>query len=170
MAISNWEFLGTLCNKVRVEIVKALLELEFRSLSEITERLAEQGHKMTLSGVIKHMRELEALGLVRHESGAFSSKPDARKTIYFLEGKERVEQLLKDLQNDVLAPLQAGIIFSRTAQLARRVQKINRKLLLEDRSLLESLLVQCELTNVFRYLTLDEKKKIKLWKLMMEIV
>ena len=92
MTVDNWEFLSVFSNKTRVEIVKILLELEYRSLSEIAERLEQRGYRMTLPGVIKHMRELEEAGVLRHESGAFARKPDARKSIYFLEGRERIKK------------------------------------------------------------------------------
>lgn len=170
MTVDNWEFLSVFSNKTRVEIVRILLELEYRSLSEIAERLEQRGYRMTLPGVIKHMRELEEAGVVRHESGAFAKKPDARKTIYFLEGRERIKKLLKDLENDVLGPLQAGVVFSETAGLAREVQRMNMELAKKDRRLLESLLAKCELDDVYRHLTDDEKKKLRLWRMMMSIM
>lgn len=53
---------------------------------------------MTLPGLLKHMRQLEEAGIVRHDSSVFAKKPDATKTIYMLEGKERIEKLLMNLR------------------------------------------------------------------------
>lgn len=125
---------------------------------------------MTLSGVIKHMKELEKAGLVRHESGLFAKKPDARKTIYFLEGRERIERLLERLENDVLKSLRAGAIYNETANFARKVQRIGHIVNKNDRKRLEHLIVQCESEEIYKYLTEDEKKKLQLWKMMMSII
>lgn len=162
--------LGVFENRVRVEIVKLLLELEFRSLSEIAASLENRGWKMTLSGVLKHMRELEKAGLVRHEPGIFAEKPDARKTLYFLEGRERVEKVLRQLENDIVNPLRAGVIFGETAKIARRVQGMRHGLVNKEKVRLESLLDECESEKVYGYLTEDEKKKLKLWRMMMSIL
>jgi len=170
LEVSDWRLLGVFENKVRVEIVKLLLELEFRSLSEIAESLENRGWKMTLSGVLKHMRELEKAGLVRHEPGIFAEKPDARKTLYFLEGRERVEKVLQQLENDIVNPLRAGVIFSETAKIARRIQGMRYGLVDKEKRCLESLLDECESEKVYGYLTEDEKKKLKLWRMMMSIL
>lgn len=162
--------LGVFGSKVRVEILELLLELEFRSLSEIAEGLEKRGWKMTLSGVLKHMKGLEKAGLVRHEPGIFAEKPDARKTIYFLEGRERVEKVLQKLKDDIVDPLRAGVIFCETADFVRRIQGVGRGLTGNERRRLESLLAECESERVFRYLTEDEKKKLKLWRMMMSIM
>jgi len=146
------------------------LEFELRSLSEIAEELENYGWKMTLSGVIKHMKELEKAGLVRHESGIFAKKPDARKTIYSLEGKERIAKLLKILENDVLKPLQAGMAFNKTAKLAREVQRMSHRLNQRDRNRLEALLGKCESEGIYKHLAEDEKKKLRLWRMMMSII
>jgi predicted transcriptional regulator len=139
-------------------------------LSEIAENLGKHGWKMTLSGVLKHMRELEKAGLVRHEPGIFAKKPDARKTIYFLEGRERVEKMLQKLKDDIVNPLRAGVIFCETANFVRRIQGVGHRLTRKERGRLESLLTECESEEVFRYLTDDEKKKLKLWRMMMSIM
>lgn len=170
LEVSDLGLLGVFENRVRVEIVKLLLELEFRSLSEIAASLENRGWKMTLSGVLKHMRELEKAGLVRHEPGIFAEKPDARKTLYFLEGRERVEKVLQQLENDIVNPLRAGVIFSETAKIARRVQGMRHGLVNKEKVRLESLLDECESEKVYRYLTEDEKKKLKLWRMMMSII
>jgi len=170
LEVSDLGLLGVLGNKVRVEIVKLLLELEFRSLSEVAASLENRGWKMTLSGVLKHMRELEKAGLVRHEPGIFAEKPDARKTLYFLEGRERVEKVLQQLENDIINPLRAGVIFSETGKIARRVQGMRHGLVNKEKVRLESLLDECESEKVYGYLTEDEKKKLKLWRMMMSIM
>jgi DNA-binding transcriptional ArsR family regulator len=159
------ELLGVVANKVRVEILKLLLDFEFRSLSEIAEILENRGFKMTLSGVLKHMKELEKAGLVRHEPGIFTEAPDARKTMYSLEGKERIEKMMQHLENDTLNPLQAGIVFSKTAKMAREVQGMRGGLGGKEKKYLESLLDECESEKVYTYLTEDEKKKLKLWRM-----
>jgi DNA-binding transcriptional ArsR family regulator len=161
--------LGILESEVRVEILKILLEFEFRSLTDIAGILDRRGWKMTLSGVLKHMRELENAGLVRTEPGIFSDTPDARKTMYFLEGRARVEQLLQRLEIDVMNPLVAGLLFSETGKLAREIEGTKRGLTEKEKERLNSLLVECESKEVFRHLTDDEKKKLKLWRMMMSM-
>jgi DNA-binding transcriptional ArsR family regulator len=170
LKIDESKLLSIFESKVRTEILKLLLDLEFRSLSEIAEILGKRGWKMTLSGVLKHMKELEKAGLVRHEPGIFAEKPDARKTIYFLEGRERVEKMLQKLKNDIVNPLCAGMMFCETANFVRRIQGVGRGLTRKEKRLLESLLAKCESEEVFRYLTEDEKKKLKLWRMMMSIL
>jgi len=170
LEVSDWGLLGVFGNKVRVEIVKLLLDFEFRSLSEIAKGLENRGWKMTLSGVLKHMRELEKAGLVRQQPGIFAEKPDARKTLYFLEGRERVEKVLLQLENDVINPLRAGVIFGETAKIARRIQGMKYGLIEKEKARLESFLDECESENVYGYLTEDEKKKLKLWRMMLSIV
>lgn len=167
---NDWRLLGVFENKVRVEIVKLLLELEFRSLSEVAERLENRGWKMTLSGVLKHMKALEKAGLVRHQPGIFAEKPDARKTIYFLEGRERVEKVLRQLENDIINPLRAGVIFGETAKIFRQIQGMPHGLVGKDKKRLESLLVECESEKVYGYLTEDEKKKLKVWRMIISII
>jgi DNA-binding Lrp family transcriptional regulator len=136
------------------------------SLSEIAEKLEhDQGRKITLPGVLKHMKKLEKAGIVRQESGIYLKEPDARKTIYLLEGKERVEKILKQLETSVGDLLRAGVIFSRTAKLARKIQGITPRHT-GERERLESLLAQCESEKIYSYLTEDEKKKVKLWRMM----
>lgn len=169
MNVDYWKILHVFDNKVRVEIVKLLLQFEWRSLTGIAENLEKRGWKMTLPGVLKHMKELEDAGIVRKESGIYAKKPDARKTMYMLEGKERIEKIMQHLEKNVGNPLRAGVIFSKTAELARKVQRSPR-MVAEERKNLESLLVQCESESVYLYLTEDEKKKVKLWKMMLGIL
>ena len=171
MEIDFWKLLHVFESKVRVEIVRLLLEFEWRSLSDIAEKLEHDcGWKMTLPGVLKHMKELEDAGIVRRESGIFAEKPDARKTIYLLEGKERVEKILRRLESDVGSLLVAGVVFSKTAKLARKVQRMGPRLVGEEKARLERLLGQCESEKVYGYLTDDEKKKVKLWRMMLTLL
>lgn len=148
-----------------------MLQFEWRSLSEIAAGLEKNhGWKMTLPGLLKHMKELEDAGIVRHESGVFAKVSDARKTIYTLQGKKRVENLLQQLDENIAKPLQAGLIFSETAKLARRIQGVAGTATKEEEKGLESLLAECESEKISKYLTEDEKKKLKLWKMMMTLM
>ncbi|MFP3985731.1 MAG: winged helix-turn-helix domain-containing protein [Candidatus Bathyarchaeia archaeon] len=170
MEDDDWKLLSVLDSKVRMAIVGLLLKFEFASLSEIARKLEDCGSKMTISGVLKHVKELESAGLVRHESGVFADKPDARRTLYFVEGKERVEKMLRELEACVLMPLRAGMLFNKTASLARELQRLGHKPSEKDRAFLESLLSECESQDVCRYLTEDEKKKLKFWRMMMAVI
>jgi predicted ArsR family transcriptional regulator len=170
LEVDGLKLLGVFENKVRMEIVKLLLEFEFRSLSEIAEILEHRGLKMTLSGVLKHMKELEKAGLVRHEAGIFTETPDARKTLYSLEGRERVEKMLQQLDDTIINPLRAGAIFSKTAEMTRQAQGTKYGLTGKEKKCLEILLAECESEKVYNYLTEDEKKKVKLWRMMMSIM
>jgi hypothetical protein len=166
----DWQLLRVFESEVRVKIVKMLIEFEFRSLSEISAILEKCGRKMTLSGVLKHMKELEKIGIVRSEAGIFAETPDARKTLYFLEGRERVEKVLQHIQSDIADPLRAGLMFNEASKLARQLQGARHGLAGEERSRLESLLARCESEEVSRHLTADEKKKLKLWRMIMAII
>jgi hypothetical protein len=151
--------------------VRLLLRFEMISLSGIARKLEDQyGRKITLPGLLKHMKELEDAGIVQKESGAFLPTPDARKTVYLLEGRERVEKILQQLEGDVMNLLLAGVIFSETAKLARRIQGIGGKLVKEERERLESLLIQCESGKVYNCLSDSEKKKVKLWRMMIKFL
>jgi hypothetical protein len=170
MKTGDWGLLGVFGSEVRPEILKTLLKSDFQSLSEIASFLAERGWRMTLSGVLKHMRELEKAGLVRHEPGIFAKTPDARKTIYFLEGRERISKIMEHLEADVKDPLKAGLIFHETGEVARAIQGMRHELLREEKERLESLLTQCESENISRFLTDDEKKKLRFWRMMLSMV
>jgi len=168
--IDLWKLLGLFDNETRVQIMKMLLKVEWRSLSDIQRKLKNQGGKeMTLPGVLKHMKELEEAGIVRRESGAFIEKPDARKTIYMLEGKERVQKIMNQLEVSIGGMLKAGVLFRQTANLARKIQGMGIKPTTQEKEKLESLLDQCEKSEISKDLTEDEKKKIKLWKMMLEL-
>lgn len=168
MKDDEFRLLSLFGSRVRVEILRLLLELEFRSLSEIAQKLEARGLKMTLSGVLKHMRELEKAGLIRHEPGIFTDKPDARKTIYSLEGRERIEKILWLLENEVIPALKAGMIFSETVTLARQIQGNRHKPFEKER--LQTLLDGFSSESTSRHLTTDEKKKIELWKMMLSVM
>jgi DNA-binding transcriptional ArsR family regulator len=166
--VDFWKLLRVFENKIRVEIVKLLLQFEMISLSDIAKKLEGQyNRKMTLPGLLKHIKILEDAGIVQRESGAFLPTPDARKTIYLLEGKERVKKILQQLEVNTGNLLLAGTIFSETAKLARKIQGIGDKLVKEETNRLQSLLAQCESEKIYNYLTEDEKKKVKLWRMMM---
>lgn len=166
-----WNRLNIFESEVRRNILELLLKFEWRSLSDIAKKLENDYNlKITLPGLLKHMKQLEEVGLVRHESGIFAKKPDARKTVYLLEGKERVEKLLQHLEDDVGNLLHAGIIFSKTAKIARRVQGMDPNVSKEEIENLESLLTQCESEKVSNCLTEDEKKKTKLWRMMIRLL
>jgi DNA-binding transcriptional ArsR family regulator len=167
LEVDSWKLLRVFENKVRVAIVRLLLQFEWRSLSEIARKLeSDYDCKMSLPGLLKHMKELEDAGIVRQESGVFAKVADARKTIYTLEGKTRVEQVLQQVENNVTNPLLAGLVFSETAELARKVQGIGANVNREEKRRLDSLLGLCESEKIFSHLTEDEKKKVKLWRMM----
>lgn len=168
---NSLKLLSIFTNKVRVRIIKLLLEFEWRSLSDIAKKLeSDYGWKITLPGLLKHMRELEEAGIVRRESGVFAKVPDARKTIYILEGKGRVEEILKKLKS-IENPLLAGKVFAETARLARKIQGVGSIIVTnQERDHLESLVNQCESKEISKYLTEDEKKKVQLWRMMMTLM
>ncbi|MDH5769785.1 MAG: winged helix-turn-helix domain-containing protein [Candidatus Bathyarchaeota archaeon] len=171
MENDSLKLLSIFTNNIRIEVMKLLLEFEWRSLSDIAKKLENDfGWKITLPGLLKHMKELENAGIVRRESGVFAKVPDARKTIYILEGKERVEKFLKTLKS-IENPLLAGRLFAETAKLARKIQGIGSTFITdEERKRLQSLITRCESNEISRYLTEDEKKKVKLWKMMMTLM
>lgn len=171
MEIDSWKRLRVFDSKIRVAVIRLLLQFEWRSLSEIAQKLdSDYGYRMSLPGLLKHMRELEGAGIVRQESGLFAKVSDARKTIYTLEGKRRVETMLQQLEENVANPLMAGLVFSETADLARKIQGMGAIVTREERRRLSSLLESCESEKVFNYLTEDEKKKVQLWKMMMSLM
>ena len=171
LEVDSWKLLRVFENKARVAIVRLLLQFEWRSLTEIALKLeSDYNCKMSLPGLLKHMKELEDAGIVRRESGVFAKVSDARKTIYTLEGKERVEKVLQQLEDNVANPLLAGLIFSETAKLARKVQGIGALVAKEEKRRLESLLGLCESERIFSYLAEDEKKKAKLCRMMMALM
>jgi DNA-binding transcriptional ArsR family regulator len=161
-----WKFLHIFANSVRIDIIKQLSQLEMATLSDIANRLGNQGLKMSLPGLLKHMGILEDAGIVRAESGGVVlDLPDARKTVYFLAGRERVDKILKQLENNICNYIAAGETFNRAHKLARKIDTLGRKLSLEERKYFESLIIKCESTKVYDLLTEDEKKKVKSWRM-----
>lgn len=136
------------------------------SLSDLV-RMLERDHglKITISGVFKHMKILEKAGLVHYKSGIFSAngEPDARKTIYLLEGRQRVKKILQ-LEEQAVDLLRTGLLFKRTAEVARKVEGIGPRYR-EERKLLESWLDQLEEEGKSGNLTEDEKEKVRLWRI-----
>lgn len=166
----SWKLLRVFSNTVRVKIVRLLLQSEMASLSDIAEFLKGDQLQMSLPGLFKHMQILEKAGIVRQMSGGIVlDKPDARKTMYLLEGKERVERILQQLETGVANLLIAGEMFRKVSRLAPRVLEVGPKFRREERRLFESLLVQCESTNVYELLTEDEKMKVRFWRKMMTL-
>jgi DNA-binding transcriptional ArsR family regulator len=166
----SWKLLRVFSNTVRVKIVRLLLQSEMASLSDIAEFLKTNQLQMSLPGLFKHMQILEKTGIVRQMSGGIVlDKPDARKTIYLLEGKERVERILQQLETSVANLLIAGEMFRKVSRLAPRVLEVGPKFRREEGRLFESLLVQCESTNVYELLTEDEKMKVRFWRKMMTL-
>lgn len=96
-------------------------------------------------------------------------KPDARKAIYMLEGKERVQKILDTLEKDVGTWLTAGLVFAETARLARRIQGMGSRATDKEKKRLTALLAECESETIREHLTEDEKKKLKLWKTMLSL-
>jgi len=60
----------------------------------------------------------------------------------------------------------AGLVFNETSKLARRVQGMGGRSIREDKESLRSLIAKCESEEIEIHLTEDEKKKLKLWKMM----
>jgi DNA-binding transcriptional ArsR family regulator len=166
----SWSILHIFENEVRIEILRFLLSSEMACLTEITKDLEHKlKRKMTLPAVLKHMKILETGGLVRLEPGIYG-EPDARKTLYLLEGKERISKILGHLQEEVCKPLAAGAVFSETAKMARRIQRGGPWYARTGEGKLETMLFECEADNVYPFLTEDERKKVKLWKMMIRIL
>ena len=169
--VDPWKTLRVFANQARMAVLRLLAQMEWRSLSEIAKKLeSDYGWKMSLPGLLKHLKELEDAGIVRHESGVFAKVSDARKTIYTLQGKERVERILQQLKDNVADPLEAGLVFSETAKLARRVQGVGGTVTKEEQRRLKSLLARCESEKILGFLTEDEKKKVRLWRTMLKIM
>jgi len=77
---------------------------------------------------------------------------------------------MEQLENNIGKPLLAGVIFTETAELAHKVQRMGPRMTREERTRFESLLAECESEKIYSYLTEDEKKKIKLWRMMMTLL
>jgi hypothetical protein len=154
-------------SKARIEIVKLLLQFEIMSLSEIRKRLKETYERaITLPGLLRHMHELERVGIVNQESGGFLPVPDARRRVYIIQGKDRVKDILQSW--DILSrKLGAGLAFSNLARTARQVFASGVLPQTKERLMLEKLIEVCESSQVACHLMDDEKKKIAFWKMML---
>jgi len=155
-------------NKIRVEILRLLLNREMASLSDILHALKHGcGFDLTISGIFKHIKILENAGLIHHESGGITlQEPDARKTVYLLQGKERVEKIIK-LVEKITELVECGLVFKKAAEAARKIQGIGpgyRK----ERKNLKSWLKRLEKKEIMENLTEDEIEKIKLWKILIK--
>ena len=158
--------LGVFESKARIEIIETLLNFEIMSLSEICKQLKETyARKITLPGLLRHMHELEKVGIVRQESGGFLPAPDARRQVYIIEGKERVKEILLSWEK-LNKKLMAGIMFSELTKVARNVFASGTIPQDRERKMLEKMIEQCEAEEVACHLMDYEKKKIIFWKMM----
>ena len=165
--VKSWIQLGAFENKARIEIIHLLLNYEIMSLSEICHKLNETyNRKLTLPGLLRHMRKLEDVGLVRQESGGFLPNPDARRRVYLIQGKERVEKILQSW-SELSETLKASTAFSKLTRMARTVFSRGMIPLGKDAAAFEKLLESCESEEIYANLTEDEKKKLKFWKMML---
>jgi len=123
---------------------------------------------MRLPAVVKHVQRLEEAGILRSESGRLTDQPDARKTMYILQGKERVKKVMNQL-NNISNSLESGATYNETAKLALMIQTTRRTATEEEIEELKSLIAKCESEEVNRHLTIEEKKNIKLWKMMLTL-
>ena len=165
MQANLWKLLKVFGNEARIYILRLLLKYEMASLSDIAYALeCNYGLKITISGVLKHIKILENAGLIRHESGGVRlDEPDARKTVYLLQGKERIEKII-ELGEQIADLLKCGLMFKKTAEIARRIQGIGPGYR-EERRRLKYWLNQLEKEEIMKNLTEDEKDKVKLWKI-----
>lgn len=160
-----WKIVKIFGSEVRVQILRLLLKGEIASLSDILRLLEKNyGIKLTISGLFKHMKVLEKTGLIRHESGGLALKePDARKTIYLIENKERVQRILK-LEEQVVAHMRIALMFKKASEIAREIRGIGPAYE-KERKLLEAWLEKLEKERELGNLTEEEEDKIKLWKI-----
>jgi hypothetical protein len=166
LEFDSWSRLKVFENKVRIEVIQLLLTYEIMSLSEICRKLRENyNRKMTLPGLLKHIRELENYGIIRQESGGFLDSPDARKTVYILQGKERVKTILQSW-TELTKKLGANKTFSELMQVARMLFVTGTTPQAKEIEAFGTLLRKCESEEVYCHLTEDERKKLKLWKMM----
>jgi hypothetical protein len=153
-------------SKARLEIIETLLTYEIMSLSEIRKKLKElHNRQITLPGLLRHMHELESVGIVSQESGGFLPTPDARRKVYIIQGKKRVKEILHSW-NNLNRKLTAGIVFSELTKMARNVFASGTIPQPKDTTALEKMLEKCESEEIMSHLMEDEKKKIMFWKMM----
>lgn len=159
--------LGVFESNVRIEIIESLLKYELMSLSEIRKNLKETyDRKITLPGLLRHMHELENVGIVRQESGGFLPTPDARRRVYMIQGKERVRDILQSWDR-LNTKLSAGMAFSDLTKIARNVFSTGTIPQPRERNILEKMMEKCESEEIVCHLMDDEKKKLKFWKMML---
>jgi len=164
----NWNVLKVLQNEARLQIIKALLEVEELCLSDIARKLEEKGYRMNLPAVVKHVHRLEEAQILRSRSGRVSDEPDARKTIYSLQEKERMNEIMTQLTS-IRILFESGAIFSETAKLALRIQSNLSRATEEELKNLKSSLARCESKEIYKHLTEDEKTNLELWKMILEL-
>lgn len=158
--------LGIFESKARLEIIETLLEYQIMSLSEIRKKLKElHNRQITLPGLLRHMHELESVGIVSQESGGFLPIPDARRKVYVIQGKDRVKEILRSWDN-LNKKLTAGVVFSELTKMARNVFASGTIPQPAERTALEKMLEKCESEEILCHLMEDEKKKILFWKMM----
>jgi DNA-binding transcriptional ArsR family regulator len=163
----SWVQLGVFQSKTRIEILELLLKYEISSLSEICKKLKEiYDLKITLPGLLRHMHELEKVGIVRQESGGFLPTPDSRKRVYIIQGKDRVKEILQSWEK-LNMKLTAGIAFNELTKVARNVFATGTIPQPKDRKILERMIEKCESEEVKCHLMDDEMKKLKFWKMML---
>jgi len=160
--------LGVLENEKRLQIIRILLKFDRLCLSDIARELEKAGYQMRLPGVVKHVQRLEEAKILRSESGSLSDEPDARKTIYSLQGKERAQEIIRQLDK-ITNLLASCTTFNETAKLALRIQANARRATEEEIEELRHSIARCESKMVNRYLTEEEKGNIELWKMMLPL-
>jgi hypothetical protein len=163
----SWAQLGVFESKARLEIIESLLKHEIMSLSEIRKKLKEMyDRQITLPGLLRHMHELENVGIVRQESGGFLATPDARRRVYIIQGEGRVKEILQNWEK-LNMKLTAGITFNELTKVARSVFATGTIPQLKERKVLERMIEKCESEEVSCHLMDDEIKKLKFWKMML---
>ena len=153
-------------SRVRLEIIKILMEVDRLCMSDIARELEKRGFHMNLPAVVKHVQKLEKIEILRGASGSLTDEPDARKTIYTLQGKERVKRIMNQLTN-IENLLESGIAFNETAKMLLKVMSRGRRASKEELEQLRSQLIKCESRKIRKHLTEEEKENIELWKTML---
>jgi hypothetical protein len=167
MKSDPWVQMRVIESEARMEIIELLFEYQIISLSEMKTKLMEiYSHKITLPGLLRHIHELEKVGIIRQDSGFFLPKPDTRKRVYIIQGKDRVKEILGSLTK-LKTKLTAGMVFSELSECARYLLSREPILQPNEREMLERMIEKCGSEDIFCHLTDDEKKKLKLYKLML---
>jgi hypothetical protein len=161
-----WSQLSVLENKKRIEVIQILLIYRSLSLSGIRKKLLETYDcKISLPGLTKHMEALEWSGIVRGYSGWRMKKEDARKRVYVIVGKERVEAILQ-YWNALSEKVRAGKAFDELERLADSTFR-SGGMLPKDMEDLDNLLSICESDDVMAHLTNEERTKIPFWRMLL---